>query len=188
MITKLIRLSVETGSVTGQFIPCFSLEIWAEMLTLPLLAVFATVDAVLLLAFKADFFVTVSYGLAKLYTNSFMMILNSRINITNGRISGRASASMSAEPLAAKDPSLATLSYAYTSGSDLPSPGLGSFGGVGLGGGGVYSSGQLQPKERSPVAVAFPRGVHVNLGSRNLFNPRGIEVQVARDVESGIQF
>ena len=60
----------------------------------------AVLDAGMALGFpNADFFVTPSYVLGKIYVNNFVMILNSRMHITHGRNS-----------MASPDASLAVLS------------------------------------------------------------------------------
>ncbi|KAK0483093.1 hypothetical protein EDD18DRAFT_1261670 [Armillaria luteobubalina] len=65
LVTKIIRLTIETGSVT---------------------AIVALVTIILFLAFPhQDFYVTPALATSKLYANTIYMVLNSRIRIMGGR-------------------------------------------------------------------------------------------------------
>ncbi|KAG7097841.1 hypothetical protein E1B28_005156 [Marasmius oreades] len=64
LVRRIIRLTMETGSLT---------------------ATVATVDLILFLSSKFPYHVTPALALAKLYSNSMMVIFNSRIKIVGGR-------------------------------------------------------------------------------------------------------
>lgn len=82
-MTRLIHLVVETGSLTGLFPLCFlGLVIVSHRFT----AITATVDLVLFLAFShTAYHAAVALTLAKLYSNSMLVILNSRMRIRGAR-------------------------------------------------------------------------------------------------------
>ncbi|KAG7091650.1 hypothetical protein E1B28_010671 [Marasmius oreades] len=65
LIKRIIRLTMETGSLT---------------------AAFATIDLILFLAFPTqDYHITPALALAKVYSNSLLVVFNSRVRIQGGR-------------------------------------------------------------------------------------------------------
>lgn len=65
LLKRVIRLTMETGSVT---------------------AAFAAIDLILFLAFPTeDYHITPALALAKVYSNSLLVVFNSRVRIQNGR-------------------------------------------------------------------------------------------------------
>ncbi len=82
LVTKLIRLTIETGSATGMhstllaMVPIFT----------PRPALMALVTCILFLAFPHQtFYVAPAVLMPKLYVNAIYMVLNSRIRIMGGR-------------------------------------------------------------------------------------------------------
>lgn len=82
IVTRLVHLVVETGMLTG----LHSAPPPSALLTLSPAAMAATIDLVLFLVFPdTSYHATVALTLAKLYSNSMLVILNSRIKIIGGR-------------------------------------------------------------------------------------------------------
>ncbi len=83
LVTKIIRLTIETGSVTGiQSAPSVVVKI---ITPLNLLAVVALFGVVLLTAFpRQTSYMATGLLVPKLYANSVYMVLNSRFQIIGG--------------------------------------------------------------------------------------------------------
>ncbi|SJK98177.1 uncharacterized protein ARMOST_01438 [Armillaria ostoyae] len=80
LVTKLIRLTIETGSVTGSY---STPSTAVTRLTLPM---FALLNLILFFAFPHQtFYGTPALIMPKLYANTVYMVLNSRIRILGGR-------------------------------------------------------------------------------------------------------
>lgn len=94
-ISRLIRLIVETGCLTGVFFLVIyrSSSLWSLCTNL-CLALAATIDIILFLVFPHNaYHGCVALTLAKLYSNSLLVIFNSRIHIHGGRNSPTAMSS-----------------------------------------------------------------------------------------------
>lgn len=83
MLTKLIRLIIETGTITGASYQLLRPSVGDVCL---FLAVVALIDLILFLAFPHATYHTVpAQSLSKLYSNAILVLFNSRVKIRGGR-------------------------------------------------------------------------------------------------------
>ncbi|KAK0493068.1 hypothetical protein EDD18DRAFT_429764 [Armillaria luteobubalina] len=86
LVTKLIRLTVETGSVTGMYFETPATFTIVAKITSPTSAVVALLNLILFFGFPHQtFYGTPALIMPKLYANTVYMVLNSRIRIMGGR-------------------------------------------------------------------------------------------------------
>ncbi len=83
LVTKIIHLTIETGSLTGIYFLHPPLSQSERCL---ISAVVALATLILFIVFPYQtFYVTPAFAISKLYANTIYMVLNSRIQIMGGR-------------------------------------------------------------------------------------------------------